>query len=84
MADLETHPINTVNKLRQEIKASGEEGIDLVRRLEQEISELKDGSCRFNCITAKDAFIAGYLADTQHGELTVVAAEMAYKEWKDE
>ena len=66
MTDFETHPINTVNKLRQEI------------------SELKDGSCRFNCITAKEAFIAGYLADTQHGELTVVAAEMAYKEWKDE
>ena len=42
MADFETHPINTVNKLRQEIR------------------DLKDGSCRFNCRTAKSAFMAGF------------------------
>ena len=57
---------------------------DTVNKLRQRIKELEDGSCRFNCRTTKEAFIAGYLADTQHGELTVVAAEIAYKEWKGE
>ena len=47
------------------------------------IQELEDGSCRFHCRTVKQAFIAGYLADSQHGEHSDEAAELAYKEWKD-
>ena len=52
--------------------------------LKNRIQELEDGSCRFNCRTMKQAFIAGYLADSQHGEHSEKAAEMAYKEWKNQ
>lgn len=31
----------------------------------------------------KEAFIAGYLADLQHGEASREEAERAYREWND-
>ena len=44
------------------------------------IEELESGSCRFNCRTAKDAFMAG-LTWSAHG---FVDAEHAYKQWLKE
>ena len=49
MVDFETHPIDTINKLRQEIK------------------ELKDGSCRFHCRTAREVYFAGFDAGMDQG-----------------
>lgn len=48
------------------------------------IRELEEGSCRFNCRTRKEAFIAGY--ELAHGwELTEREREViggrCYKEW---
>lgn len=58
--------------------------IEIVGYLRARIKELEDGSCRFHCRTLKQAFIAGYLADSQHGEHSRLAAERAYKEWRGE
>jgi hypothetical protein len=33
---------------------------DRLHELERENEELKDGRCRFNCRTAKEAFLAGF------------------------
>ena len=45
------------------------------------IKELEDGTCRFNCRTAKEAFIAGY---TMYSDADDTTAEEAYKEWRSE
>ena len=50
-----------------------------VARLLTEIEELKDGSCRFRCRTEKQAFIEGYMADSQCGEHSRIGAERAWR-----
>ena len=55
-----------------------------VRRLEDRIRDLEEGACRFKCRNMKESFIAGYLADLQHEELTKEHANRAYQEWRDE
>ena len=55
-----------------------------VSKLLDRIMELEDGSCRFHCRTVDQAFIAGYMADSQHGEHSEFAAHLALKAWKSE
>ena len=38
-----------------------------VNKLRQEIKELKDGSCRFNCRNQKQVFLAGFDAGMDQG-----------------
>jgi len=46
-----------------------------------EIEKLKDGGCRFNCRTEKEAYIAGYEERDRILNCVFDAAE-SYKEWK--
>lgn len=58
---------------------------DYADRLKARIKELEDGACRYNCRTAKEAFMAGYQAalppigdpstDREH-------MEAKYKQWQ--
>ena len=54
-----------------------------ISRLLAEIEELKDGSCRFRCRTEKQAFIEGYMADSQCGEHSRIGAERAWRSRKE-
>jgi len=59
-----------------------------IETLNARIKELESGSCRFNCRTKKEAFIAGWMCSVTHTttderEESVIATE-AYKEWLDE
>lgn len=60
--------------------------------LEDRIKELEEGSCRYNCRRAKDAFMAGFDAgalDTVDGGKIICedykreVTEKAYKEWRE-
>ena len=57
-------------------------------RMQQEIEELRDGTCRFHCRTVRQAFRAGYFADLQHfeedDEGVKQAEEIAYLAWRGE
>jgi len=64
-----------------------------IRQLEAENESLKDGSCRFNCRTMREAFIAGFDAgvdDTIDGgkiicdDLYREVTQKAYKQWRKE
>jgi len=54
------------------------DAITEINRLRQRIKELEDGSCRYNCRTMKEAFMAGHLAG-QKGDNSLEA----YKAWRD-
>jgi len=74
--------------LRGEWQEQGAE----INKLENRILELEEGSCRFNCRTKKEAFIAGFDAavlDAEDGIITCEdlqheVAKEAYKEWLGE
>jgi hypothetical protein len=51
-----------------------------VEELEAEIERLKEGRCRFDCRTAKDNWVAGFLQG--HPDATNEEAEFCYNEWK--
>jgi hypothetical protein len=62
-----------------------------VKELEDENTSLKEGSCRFNCISMKKAFMAGWDAGSldafEGGEiidpdLYLEVIGQAYKDWK--
>lgn len=57
--------------------------VGYVASLKQRIFELEQGSCRFNCRTEKEAFIAGFKAGygCEPGHPMDLRA---YKEWKSE
>lgn len=53
------------------------------KKMQRRIDELESGACRFNCRTAKDAFMAGYdegYHDCYFG-LEDPAPHAAYEEW---
>ena len=49
--------------------------------LKDELERLKEGGCRFNCRTEKDAYVAGW-EDRDRQILCVADAKDSYKEWK--
>jgi hypothetical protein len=49
----------------------------LAKKAADRIEELESGSCRFNCVTKKEAFIAGFI----RGAYDDGDYEGAYKEW---
>ena len=52
--------------------------------LKTRIKELEEGSCRFNCRTSKEAFIAGYMDGHLDGGATQKPdPDYAYKEWRE-
>ena len=58
--------------------------IPTAEEYERRIKELEEGACRYNCRTAKQAFIAGFVwgdSDDYHRAIGVTP-ESAYEEWK--
>ena len=53
-------------------------------RLQQRIDELRDGSCRYNCRTMKEAFVAGYTEGYGDRFSENYDPEDAYKVWLKE
>lgn len=53
-------------------------------RLQQRIDELRDGSCRYNCRTMKEAFFAGYTEGYGDRFGEHYDPEDAYKVWLKE
>jgi len=51
-----------------------------VIQLIKALAELGDGSCRFNCRTEKEAYIAGFNNNYQSGDTSIEA----YRRWKKE
>ena len=57
--------------------------------LEARIKELEEGSCRFNCRTRKEAFMAGWHRFAAQAKImnsneeVQKAADRAYKEWSE-
>ena len=82
MSDFETHPVGYVAHLKQKI-------FDLEQELEKTTDDAShwhkkylEGGCRFNCRTAKEAFIAGvdYGREYRYSKDAIDS----YKEWKNE
>ncbi len=58
---------------------------DTIRALEREVQELKEGACRYNCRTAKESWVAGFLAANKHTEWefgSEFIKKVANDEWK--
>lgn len=54
--------------------------IPTAEEYERRIKELEEGACRFNCRTAKEAFMAGFDAGYLH---VIGTPDDAYEEWKN-
>ena len=109
MSDFETHPVGYVDNLKHNLKVE-EQARDrfyqeliekdiLVAHLKQEIFELKQGACRFNCRTQKEAFIDGFRFGIVRMCREILGsdyplggwckedqemAELAYREWNEQ
>ena len=71
------------------MSASGIRDIEAyVTALEARIKELEEGSCRFNCRTMKEAFMAGWAACFEECDIFGLSEEylmnQAYRKWKDD
>jgi len=58
--------------------------IGRVAHLKQRIFELEQGSCRYNCRTAKEAFMAGFDAGADDAEGGKIICKDFYKEVTEE
>jgi len=64
--------------------------IQTISRMEDRIEELEEGSCRFNCATRKQAFMAGWHRFAAQAKLFNTNKEIesagqgAYKKWQRE
>ena len=60
-----------------------------MRELRREIAELREGKCRLNCRSVKEAFYAGFEAADDRLEIDapdswIEIADQAYKDWNNE
>ena len=55
-----------------------------IKELEREVQELREGACRFNCRTARQAFEAGYMSH-QLVQLGIAPdnIDVLYKDWRN-
>jgi len=53
-----------------------------IARLQARIAELEEGGCRFNCRTARNAFIDGYNEGHDDAQTGDYEPENAYDYWK--
>jgi len=106
MDDFETHDVGYVAylkgrifELKQDVaalSASDESWERFCRTKDAEIKALREGACRFNCRTRKEAFIDGFrygvvrvgriagVGDSVWSEDDQEMAEMAYKEYLEQ
>ena len=78
--DINEYADNTIHRLEGEIRLKDENICALLR----EVQELKEGTCRYNCRTAKENFLAGMQAGLDDTRMLVTSQDMEkeYSEWK--
>ena len=59
----------------------GQSDSEYIAYLEKRIKELEDGSCRFNCRSMKDAFMAGFYAGADDTANSRKIIDADYREW---